>query len=330
MNHLHHLNLHKESLQLRWVVLKALRQFFWQRDFTEVETPMLLAVPGMEPYLDPMRVQIFDEKGMPQQGYLHTSPEYTLKKMLAAGSGNIYSLAKCFRNSESFGHDHNPEFTMLEWYREQADMWVLMDDIAALCNTLSNLPGAKSVQPPSRIHMNDLWQESIGISLNEYLTTESLRMLCQERGHDPAQNEPYEDLFFRIFLNEIEPLLAERGSVIVHHFPLPLAALACKSDAYQGYADRFEWYVNGKEIANAFTELTDDVEQRNRFKKEQDTRKFLHKTVFPIDEDFIEAVGALPHCAGIALGVDRLVMALSGCQNIDDVLPLPASIQFDT
>ncbi|MBT4153809.1 MAG: EF-P lysine aminoacylase GenX [Candidatus Magasanikbacteria bacterium] len=323
MKHVHHMAKQKRVLDIRWNTIRLIREFFWQQQFTEVETPHLLATAGMEPYLDPMQVSVMNQHKDAYTAYLHTSPEYTMKKLLAAGYTSIFSLGKCYRNIESFGGDHNPEFTMLEWYRSGVDMYALMDDIDALSTHL------EGIEEPRRIHMNALWQETIGVTLDDHLLEGQMRDLCKEKGYAVSEDEPYEDLFYRIFLNEIEPRLKDMGSIIVHHFPMQMAALAAKSDIHRGYAERFEWYIHGKEIANAFTELTDAKEQTARFKTEQQRRKALNKTVFPIDTEFIAAVDQLDSCAGIALGVDRLVMVVAGCQNIDDVLPLPASIQFE-
>lgn len=309
----------KQVLDTRWEIIRMVRQFFYEQNFQEVETPVITAHGGQEPYLSPMQLDVVSHQGKGVQGYLHTSPEYSLKKMLAAGYERIFSLGKCFRNEESFGGMHNPEFTMLEWYRAGVGMHTLMDDCEAL--VASTCKG----MPIKRVHMRDLWQETVGVHLDEYLTVHAMRRLCEDYGFQLGNDEPYEDLFYRMFLNHIEPKLSEMGAVIVHHFPVQMAALAAVSEEDPRYAERFELYIDGQEIANAFTELTDGAEQRKRFVEEQRRRKSLGKPIFPIDENFIAAVDSLPNCAGIALGIDRLVMVATGCQNIDDVLVLPAS-----
>lgn len=324
MSHITDLAAKKEILEARFAIIKAVRDWFNQAGFIEVDTPILVRLPGQEPYLSPMRVNFHNERGDEFTGYLHTSPEYALKKMLAAGFEKVFSLGKVFRDCESFGGTHNPEFTMIEWYRAGEDFYALMDDVENLCKVL----GKENKIKFTRVHMRDLWKEYITINLDDYLTREKMLELCRARGFNPDENESYEDLFYRIFLNEIEPKLAGRGGVIVHHYPMPMASLSRPSKKELGYAERVEVYINGLEIANGFSELTDTVEQRRRLEEEQKRRVELGKDVFPIDEDFIEAVSRMPPSAGIALGVDRLVQILTGCQNIDDVLVLPASKLF--
>jgi lysyl-tRNA synthetase class 2 len=313
----------KQVLQKRHSIIKNMREFFWSKGFEEVETPILLRVPGQEPYLSPMKLNIHNERGVEFAGYLHTSPEYTMKKMLAAGFGDIFSICKTFRDVESFGGDHNPEFTMLEWYRVGVDFESIMDDAEML---LSSVGYEKKVE---RVHMRDMWKEYVDVNLDEYLNTEKMRELCIEKGYTPAEDERYEDLFYRIFLNDIEPKLKHRGAVILHHYPAQMAALAKLSQTEKMYAERFELYIDGIEVANAFSELTDATEQRERLEEEQELRKKLGKDVYDIDEEFVKSVGNLPKCAGIALGIDRLVMILTDCQEINDVLVLPAKELFN-
>ena len=318
---LNHIKNNFDNLSRRAGIIKKMREFFWSKNFMEVETPNMVALPGQEPYLSPVGLKVDDEQGKTYQAYLHTSPEYTMKKMLASGFENIFSICKCFRNKESFGDLHNPEFTMVEWYRTGTDFFAIMNDVEELFNFLSE--EKKFVF--EKIHMRDLWKKYVGVNLDEYLEKEKMFKLCVEKGYNPNENEKYDDLFYRIFLNEIEPKLVE--PIIIHHYPAQMAALAKLSED-KNYAERFEVYINGVEIANAFSELTDAVEQRKRLAEERELRKELAKDVFDIDEDFIEAVGNLPECAGIALGVDRLVQVLLSCQNINNVLVLPASKIF--
>ena len=330
MQHIIHIKNNKKHLDLRWRIIRAIREFFWEKEFIEVETPHILVLPGQEPYLSPMRVPVSNERGEVTESYLHTSPEYTMKKMLAAGYENIFSLSKCFRDYESFGGNHNPEFTMVEWYRTGVDFYTIMQDLEDLFSYVTECLGEDILSPfetPSfiRYHMRDLWKETINVDLNEYLSTERMYTLCVERGYSPAENERYEDLFYRIFLNEIEPKLEQMGGVILHHYPAQMAALSELSKEDPRYAERFEVYIGGIELANAFSDLTDVDEQRKRLEEERALRKKLGKDVYDIDEEFLYAVKHLPTCSGIALGVDRFVQILLGCDNIDDVLPLPMS-----
>lgn len=339
MSHLAHIITHKHQLDLRFAILRWTREYFWSNGFTEIETPILLRLPGQEPYLSPMQVTLHNEKGKEYRGYLHTSPEYTMKKMLAAGYTNIFFLGKVFRDYESFGGTHNPEFTMIEWYRANADMYAIMDDVEGLLNYLTekiqnNINGQNKIQNPKskitnqRSHMRELWQEYTNINLDLNLTQETLYETLKQRGLNVTPDEPYEDLFYRIFLNEIEPHLGKNGPQIVHHYPHPMAALSKHSTIDIGYAERFEVYWNGMELGNAFSELTDPVEQKNRLLEEQKQRKEAGKDIYDIDQEFINALGHMPPSGGIAMGVDRIISALTSCQKIDDVLVLPASLLF--
>jgi len=174
-----------------------------------------------------------------------------------------------------------------------------------------------------------LWIETIGVDLDDYLDDEAMNHLCYTRGFQVEKHERYEDCFFKIFLHDIEPALKKMGNIIVHHYPAQMAALALLSNQDPRYAERFEVYIDGVEIANAFSELTDAFEQRMRLQEEQLLRKQLGKRVYPLDEEFLTAVQHMPSSAGIALGVDRLVMVLLGCQEINDVLVLPMSKIYD-
>ncbi len=332
MSHLPHLIQNKSLLVLRSHFIRAIREFFWSKNFLEVETPTILKYPGQEPYLSPMELTIHNEKKGKFPAFLHTSPEYTMKKMLAAGFEQIFSICKIFRDHESFGGLHNPEFTMIEWYRAHVDFHAIMNDCEDLLNflkqTMSEVNTELKIKKIERISMRELWQHYIGVNLDDYLEKDAMFHLSQERGHTPSKDEGYEDVFYRIFLNEIEPKLTNRGALIIHHYPALMAALSKLSEIYPGYAERVEVYIHGIEIANGFSELTDPDEQLRRLEEEQKQRKKLGKKVCPIDMDFIEGVKHMPPSAGIALGIDRLFMALTGCKNIDDVIALPASQLF--
>ncbi|MFA4831329.1 MAG: EF-P lysine aminoacylase EpmA [Patescibacteria group bacterium] len=336
MNELTHLQKNKKNFELRFNIIRAIREFFWQNNFFEVETPQIVRLPGQEPHLSPMPIDIHDETKKKRRGYLHTSPEYAMKKMLAVGFENIFSICKCFRDYESFGGLHNPEFTMIEWYRANVDFWKIMDDIDLLLGQIvSGLKRDRSAQVANfekceRTHMRDLWKKYAKADLDKYLEPASLRQLCIDKGYNAGENENYEDLFYRIFLNEIESHLGRENPQIVHHYPARMAALSKISDQEPKYAERFELYINGIELANAFSELTDPVEQLRRLEEEKRQREKAGKDVYDIDEEFIGALALMPPSAGIALGIDRLVQVFAGCKNIDDVLVLPASIIFKT
>jgi lysyl-tRNA synthetase class 2 len=176
--------------------------------------------------------------------------------------------------------------------------------------------------------MREAWQKYAGVNLDEYLEREDLLALCENKGYKPQKDESYEDLFFRIFLNEIEPHLGKDKPTILHHYPACMAALSRLSPVEPKYAERFEVYVGGLELANCFSELVDSAEQLERLKSEQIHRKNLGKSVYEIDQEFVEALKTMPPSAGIALGVDRLVQLFTGCKNINNVIVLPASELF--
>ncbi len=339
MSHLPHLTKNKQNLQLRFEVIKLLREFFWSQGFTEVDTPNIVKLPGQEPYLSPMKINIHDENGREFAGYLHTSPEYTMKKMLATGWDKIFSICKCYRDYESFGGTHEPEFTMVEWYRADADFVILMEDVEALFSFLLQKLSANFQFPIlnfqsisnfkfQKFSMKELWERFAGVNLDNYLDIEKMFELCVKKKYNVKENESYEDLFYRIFLNEIEPKLKDMGGVIVHHYPAQMAALSRLSPTDRRYAERFEVYVNGLELANAFSELTDADEQLKRLQEERALRQKLGKDVYDIDMEFIEALKTMPPSAGIALGIDRLVQVLGGCEKIEDMVVLSASKLF--
>jgi len=332
MLHTFHISKNKNNLELRSHITRLIREFFWSQNFLEVETPMIVKYPGQEPNLSPMKIDITNEQGKIFKGYLHTSPEYTMKKMLSSGFKNIFSICKTFRDEESFGGVHNPEFTMLEWYRVDADMFDVMRDVEELFTFVAEwlkTYGIRHKSLFSRMSTRGLWKEVLDVDLDNYLTQEKMFELCVEKKYNVKKDESYEELFYRIFLNEIEPKLKGMGGIILHHYPAPMAALSKLSAEDPRYAERFEVYVDGMEIANAFSELTNAGEQLRRLKNEQTERKRLGKEVYGIDMGFIEALENVPDSAGIALGVDRLVQVFLGCRNIDDVLTLPMSKIFE-
>lgn len=326
MEQLRHLEKNKKNLEFKFAVLKLIREFFWQENFTEIEGPLLVRLPGQEPNLSPISVKIKNEQSQKFVGYLHTSPEYTMKKMMAVGWNNIFYLGKCFRDGESFGGVHNPEFTMLEWYRANVDFYKLMNDVENLLEFLCEKLKVKS-KKFKRVEMRHLWKKYVGVNLDDYLETDKMLELCRDLGFGPSEDESYEELFYRIFLNKIEFNLKE--PIIVYHYPAPMAALSKLSDVDPRYAERFEVYLGGVELANAFSELTNPEEQLKRLEKERKERKKLGKSVYDVDKEFIEALKFMPQSAGIALGVDRLVMALASCQDINSVIVLPASKLFN-
>lgn len=322
--------------------MECIRDFFALEGFFEIETPLMVRAPGMEPNLSQFKTELLDERGNKQVAYLVTSPEYSCKKMLAAGMEKIFSMGKVFRNEEPYSSSggahvvHNPEFTMLEWYRAGTDYIKLMEDTERLVKFCANAVGAGSNQelrtkfqntPWLRISVKEAFSQ-IGLNLDQILTRDTMAKAAAERGYAVSSNDSFDDCFFKIFLTEIEPKLGIDVPTILYDYPIQMASLSRAKPTDPRYAERFEVYAGGMEIANAFSELIDPVEQRKRLEEERELRGTLLKDQPPIDDDFIKAVGEMKPSAGIALGVDRLVMLLTGATSIEDVILFPASELF--
>lgn len=277
------------KLQFRSDVLGAIRRFFVDAGFCEVETPIWVRSPGMEPHLRAV-----------QSGsrWLITSPEYHMKRLLASGMPRLFQIVRCFREEEHGPH-HTREFTMLEWYRANVGYDALMEDCERLLEHLGPLHRgpAKLEGPFERITVAQAFHRHAGL--------------------DAAALS--EDDFFRALVDHVEPRIGRDRPTILYEWPARYAALARHKPENPAVALRFELYAAGVELANAFDELRDAVEQRRRLLEEQALRTERGLDVYPIDERFLDAVGRLPPCAGIALGVDRLVMLLCGANSIEEV-----------
>lgn len=309
-----------ELARWRSEVSRSIRSFFFERDFLELDAPLLVPTPGQEPYLSPFETTLTDFRGVSRPAYLTTSPEYSAKKLLAAGVQKLFVLGHSFRNGEELGQHHQPEFTMLEWYRANADYRALMDETEELVRTLARFYG---LDHRTVAFLDQAWERmSVADAFRAYARLDENALLAGSPG------ERYEDRFFKIFLNDIEPHLGRERPTILYDYPAPLAALARLKPDDPRYAERFEVYARGLELANAFSELTDAAEQRHRLTEEQALRRTLDKPVFPLDKNFLDAVSRMPPATGIALGVDRLLMLLAGTNNIEDVILFPASKQF--
>ena len=333
---------YRRNIKIRQKVMESIRDFFASEGFVEAEAPLLVAAPDLSPNLNPFKTEIIGDKGQKREAYLITSPEFSMKKLLAAGFDKVFSLGKVFRNGEPQTGLHNPEFTMLEWYRAGADYRKLMDDterLVAYCaeavdgqHTMDNGRGASG--PWSMVH--GPWKRlsvkesfaRIGLNLDELLTRDTMAKAAVDRGYKVSASDSFDDCFFKIFLTEIEPKLGVTESIILYDYPIQMAALARPKPEDPRYAERFEAYVGGLELCNCFSELTDPAQQRKRFQAEQEERLRLGKEALPMDEDLIAALGQMKPSSGNALGVDRLVMLLCGAKSIDDVLLFPASEIF--
>ena len=328
----------RANLAVRGGTLAAVRRFFAAAGFAEVDTPALQKSPGLEPHLHAFATRLIEPGEDAREIYLHTSPEFAMKKLLAAGMERIYQLARCFRNGERSAL-HHPEFTMLEWYRAGATYRDLMVDCEALLQAVLAALGkqeffwrGKSADPSLpwlSISVAEAFQKFCGIDLlatcadsenpSLGLLTDAARPLFIV----PHAGDTWEDLFFRIFLEKIEPQLGIGAPAILYDYPIAMAALARPKKDDPRLAERFELYVCGLELANAFGELTDAGEQRRRFRADQEKRRTRYGEAYPVDEDFLAALAEMPESAGIALGFDRLVMLAAGAARIDDVLWAP-------
>jgi lysyl-tRNA synthetase class 2 len=327
-------------------VIKAIRAFFDARDFAEVETPLLVAAPGMEPYLEVFETRLTTARGASSRAFLTTSPEYAMKKLLVAGLPRIYQICKSFRNGEEVSRGHNPEFTILEWYRAHADYRAIMEDCEQLlphiwhtlhpdappdtAPTVGTERGPVSLQPPwERIAVRDAFQRHAGLDLDAVTDDAAMRAVLAARGYRASEETTWKQGYHQIFLNEIEPHLGIGAPTILYDYPAAMAALARRKPDDPRYAERFEFYIGGVELGNAFSELTDAAEQRARLEQERAERGALGKTRYDIDEDFIAALEAgMPPSAGIAVGVDRLVMLFAGAATIQETLWFPANELF--
>jgi lysyl-tRNA synthetase class 2 len=325
------------NLAARGRILAAVRAFFAARGYVEVETPALQVSPGLEPHLKAFATVLHDPRdGAARPRYLHTSPEFTMKKLLAAGMPRIWQLAHAYRDGERSA-THHPEFAMLEWYRAGASYLDLMDECEALLRAAQAAAGAEALrwqgrtadthQPWQRLTVAEAFARHTGIDL---LATAddaaSLAAAASRIGIAPHPGDDCETLFFRIFLERIEPQLGIGAPTILYDYPVSMAALSRPKPDAPRLAERFELYACGLELANAFGELTDAAEQRRRFAADQAKKQALYGGSYPIDEDFLAALDhGLPDCAGIALGFDRLVMLATGAGHIEDVLWAPVA-----
>ncbi len=289
-----------DVLKLRAVMIRAIRRFFLDQDFLEIETPIRIPAPAPEFHIEPIASG---------EWFLQTSPELCMKRLLAAGYPKIYQICKCFRAGER-GARHLPEFTLLEWYRAETDYRTLMDDCEALIacvaaeiglgGIISRQGGKIGLTPPwERLTVREAFSLYAGVSVEEALN-------C--------------DRFDEIMACMIEPHLGRKRPVFLYEYPATLGALARVKAEDREVAERFELYVDGMELANAFSELTDPVEQRQRFEKVSYNLRLKNGSAYPLPECFLESLSRMPPSAGIALGLDRLAMILADQTTIDAVV----------
>jgi lysyl-tRNA synthetase class 2 len=322
-------------------IVAAIRRFFVERDFLEVDTPALQVSPGLEPHLMAFSTELVTPEGARRALHLHTSPEFAMKKLLVAGLPRIFQLAHVFRNGER-ARTHHPEFTMLEWYRAGASYRDLMADCEPLLRDVLAASGGDALRWAGQsCDPAGAWQYlSVAESFTRFCGIDilatapdpqrpSLDLLAATSrgiGIAPHDGDDWEDLFFRLFLERIEPQLGIGVPTILYDYPIALAALSRPKPGDARLAERFEIYVCGLELANAFGELTDAAAQRARFETDRARKRALYGYDYPLDEDFLAALArGMPESAGIALGIDRLVMLATGAARIEDVLFVPVA-----
>jgi lysyl-tRNA synthetase class 2 len=314
-------------LLARNAVGRAVRGWFEDQGFVEVEPAALAVSPGNEAHLHAFETQALTTAGEATALYLHTSPEFAAKKLLAAGETAIFTLGRVWRNRER-GPLHHPEFTMLEWYRAGAPYEQLMDDCAALLALAAQAAGATSLRwrggeadpfaEPERITVAQAFDRYAGVDLFGDLAAQA-----RATGVRVAGDDTWADVFSRIIVEKVEPRLGFGRPTILCEYPVSEAALARPTAHDPRVAERFELYACGVELANCFGELTDPAEQRRRFEAEMAEKGRVYGERYPIDEDFLAALARMPPASGGALGFDRLVMLATGAQHIEQVLWTP-------
>ncbi len=316
-------------------VKTALRRWFEAAGFTEVECGAVQVSPGNETHLHGFAVEWRPDGSGPETRYLHTSPEFAAKKLLAAGETRIVDFARVWRNGEQ-GPLHAPEFTMIEWYRTHADYTAVMADAVALCRAAAAAGNRtlawrdRTCDPlaePERLAVTDAFASHAGIDLVAVLDDrDALAAACATTGIDVRADDNWSDLFSRVIVTRIEPRLGQGRLTLLDRYPVAEAALARPCPDDPRFAERFELYACGVELANGFGELTDAAEQRRRFEADMAEKQRIYGRRYPLDEDFLSALSQMPPASGVALGFDRLAMLALGARHIDEVIwtPFPA------
>lgn len=328
----------RPALLARGRILTALRGWFEAEGFVETDPSALATSPGNETHLHAFATKAIGNDGAARPLYLHTSPEFALKKLLAAGETRLYALTHVFRNRER-GPRHHPEFAMLEWYRTGADYTALMADCAAILALAARAAGVTAFRhgealcdpfaPFERLSVTEAFARHAGIDLPATLAPDgtpdraAMASACAAAGLATAPSDTWSDMFSRAISDRIEPHLGHGRATVLDRYPVPEAALArpCPDDAR--FAERFELYACGVELANGFGELTDPVEQRARFRADMAEKARLYGESYPLDEDFLAALALMPQASGIALGFDRLAMLATHAPRIEDVIWAP-------
>lgn len=321
-------------------ITAAVRGWFGERDFIEVETPALQVSPGNEAHLHAFATEAIDLSGVRAPLYLRTSPEFSAKKLLAAGEARTFELARVWRNRER-GPLHHPEFTLLEWYRVGETYETLMADCASLLALAAEAAGAKALSfrgraidplaEPERLTLAEAFDRFSNVDLLATVQTdgatdrEALASAAQSEGIRVAPDDTWADVFSRVLVEKIEPHLGRERATVLCEYPVSEAALARPKASDPRVAERFELFACGVELANCFGELTDPAEQRRRFEAEMAEKSRVYGERYPIDEEFLTALATMPPASGGALGLDRLVMLATGATHIEQVLWAPVA-----
>ena len=320
----------KAGLEARAEIRRAVRSWFDGQGFLEVETPARVPSPGQEVHLEAIPAG--------DQRFLITSPEYHMKRLVAAGLPRIVQICRCWRGGERGSH-HQPEFTMIEWYRAGASLEEIARDCEALVEVAAravghwpavDVPASRgrdgkpeklAVEAPfGRLTVRAALSRFAGTTLRGDESVDSLRDLAARADCHPGTAATWDDIFFQVFLDRVEPHLGRERPTFVFDWPLPLAALARRKPDDPLTVERFELYAGGLELANAFGELCDPVEQRARFVAEAGLRRQQGRAVYPIDEKLLASLANMPPTCGVAMGFDRLVMLVTGAEHIREVL----------
>ena len=330
----------RPALLARNRIQRAIRGWLDDNQFLEVDPAALAISPGNETHLHGFSTAMIGNDGVARPMYLHTSPEFAMKKLLAAGEPRIAAFAHVWRNRER-GPLHHPEFTMLEWYRVGQDYTVLMDDCADFLMLAAEAAGAAQFRfrdavcdpyaSPERVSVANAFAQHAGIDLLATIAADGstdrdgLAALASGAGIRVAGDDTWSDIFSRILAERVEPHLGHGVATILDRYPTPEAALARRSPDDPRVSERFELYACGVELANGFGELTDPVEQRARFQADMVEKARIYGETYPLDEDLLAALAIMPAASGIALGFDRLVMLATAAPSIEAVMWAPVA-----
>jgi elongation factor P--beta-lysine ligase len=328
-------------------IIKAARKYFEDKNYHELESPILASALPQERYLDVLSADIKLANGLVKKAYLIPSTETYNKKILAAGLGNHFVITKVFRGLEDVGPSHSPEFTMLEWYDLNCTYNDLMRDCEELILSIKRYIDSKFNSKPSsiiqyrkmnidlsspwpRISVSEALEKFSKIKLENIQTLDQIKKIAKSKGFDISESDDWESIFELIFLNEVEPNLPKNKPCFVYDYPRILCPLTKVNELNPLVCEKVELYIAGKEIANGYTELRDWKEQERRFKEEQVARIKLRKEPVAFDSDLIEALkSGLPPVAGIGMGLDRLAMIFANANDISEVNYFPATELFD-